>query len=117
MCTNKSPPQIRVKDRLHSIKTIKDNQIQLETAMNTVIIKKEIVVPAPVIAEVCEFILDHQLPLDIIGADEEDDTLTLEVQYEKRIAASSTRSTTSSAITKTSRMMTMNRSNFCLQRQ
>ena len=49
----------------------------------TVITKKELIIPVDVILEVVDVLLENDIDNEIIGTDEENDTLIIEVQYEK----------------------------------
>jgi hypothetical protein len=47
------------------------------------LIEKELHVPADAMMEVASVLREHELTATITGSDDEDDTITLEVQYEK----------------------------------
>lgn len=49
----------------------------------TIIIKKELTIPAGVIAQVSDGIIENEITHTIIGADIDEDTITLEVQFTK----------------------------------
>lgn len=49
----------------------------------TIITKKELTVPAGVIAQVADVIIENGITHTIIGADIDEDTITLEVQFTK----------------------------------
>lgn len=52
--------------------------------MSTITItKKELPVPAGVIVEVADVLLENEIINQIIGADPDEDTIILEVQYDK----------------------------------
>lgn len=50
----------------------------------TIITKKELIIPAGVIAQVSDVIIENEITHTIIGADTEEDTVTLEVQFDER---------------------------------
>jgi hypothetical protein len=45
--------------------------------------KKELTIPAGVIAQVSDVIIENEITHQIIGADTDEDTITLEVQFSK----------------------------------
>jgi len=47
------------------------------------LIEKELHVPAVAMMEVASVLSEHELTATITGSDDEDETITLEVQYEK----------------------------------
>ena len=49
----------------------------------TIITKKELNVPAGVIAQVADVIIENELTHESIGSDTDEDTVTLEVQFTK----------------------------------
>lgn len=49
----------------------------------TIITKKELNVPAGVIAQVAEVIIENEIVHEIIGTDIDEDIITLEVEYTK----------------------------------
>lgn len=49
----------------------------------TVITKNELHVPTGAIIEVADLLLENEITNEIIGTDAEEDTIILEVQYEK----------------------------------
>ena len=49
----------------------------------TVITKKELNVPAAVIVEVADLLLDNEITNDIVGTDPDNDELIIEVEYDK----------------------------------
>lgn len=49
----------------------------------TLISKKELIIPAGVIAQVSDVIIENEITHQIIGADTDEDTITLEVQFTK----------------------------------
>lgn len=49
----------------------------------TIITKKELTIPAGVIAQVSDLIIENEITHQIIGADTGEDTITLEVQFSK----------------------------------
>ena len=49
----------------------------------TIITKKELTIPAGVIAQVSDVIIENEITHTIIGADTHEDTVTLEVQFDK----------------------------------
>lgn len=52
--------------------------------MSTTIIKrKEIAVPAKLIVEVAGILDEHDLNTTLVGSDEDDDTVTLKIEYSK----------------------------------
>lgn len=50
---------------------------------NAVITKKELHVPVGAILDVADVLLENEIINDIIGTDPDEDTLILEVQYDK----------------------------------
>ena len=49
----------------------------------TIITKKELIIPTGVIAQVSDVIIENEITHQIIGADTDEDTITLEVQFAK----------------------------------
>lgn len=49
----------------------------------TIINQKELIIPAGVIAQVSDVIIENEITHEIIGADTDEDTITLEVQFTK----------------------------------
>ena len=49
----------------------------------TIITKKELTIPAGVIPQVSDVIIENEITHQIIGADTDEDTITLEVQFSK----------------------------------
>lgn len=49
----------------------------------TIITKKELIIPAGVIAQVSDVIIENEITHTILGADTDEDTITLEVQFTK----------------------------------
>jgi hypothetical protein len=49
----------------------------------TIITKKELTIPAGVIAQVAEVIIENEIVHEIVASDIDDDTITLEVEYTK----------------------------------
>jgi len=49
----------------------------------TIINQKELIIPAGVIAQVSDIIIENEITHEIIGADTDEDTITLEVQFTK----------------------------------
>lgn len=50
---------------------------------NKLITKKELSIPAAIITEVAEVLLENEIINDIIGADTETDEVLIEVQFER----------------------------------
>jgi hypothetical protein len=49
----------------------------------TIINQKELIIPVGVIAQVSDVIIENEITHTIIGADTDEDTITLEVQFTK----------------------------------
>ena len=49
----------------------------------TIINQKELIIPAGVIAQVSDVIIENEITHTIVGADTDEDTITLEVQFSK----------------------------------
>ena len=49
----------------------------------TIINQKELIIPAGVIAQVSEVIIENEITHTIVGADTDEDTITLEIQFTK----------------------------------
>jgi hypothetical protein len=49
----------------------------------TIINQKELIIPAGVIAQVSDVIIENEITHTIVGADTDEDTITLEVQFTK----------------------------------
>ncbi len=51
--------------------------------MNTIIVKKEIEVPVGVLIDVADLLLEHDIEHKVIATDSDEETITLEISYEK----------------------------------
>ena len=51
--------------------------------MTTVILKASLAVPSSVIVDVASVLLEHDLQHQIVETDDEEDTITLELEYER----------------------------------
>ncbi|MBN8852768.1 MAG: hypothetical protein BGO55_03345 [Sphingobacteriales bacterium 50-39] len=51
--------------------------------MKTKIYVQELIIPSDAMPEVATILVNNELTNEIIGSDEENETITLEVQYEK----------------------------------